>query len=192
MDTSVRANAAARLRSFIARFTPTIPYLTHEDFAALDSPVIIDVRTPEETELGTIPGAQPLSSLDTALSNVPVSAPVVMFCTVGLRSGAYGARIAGQRPHVYNYSIVEHLWADGVLQRPDGSVWERTVHVYSKRCDAYFPPGLATSYFGPIASAYKLLHVVPPILITAFACLRRFVLGHPMEPAMPHFRNLQE
>lgn len=50
--------------------------------------LIVDVRTPEEHELGTIPGAKniPLDELRSRLAEVPKNVPVTVFCRVGLRA----------------------------------------------------------------------------------------------------------
>ncbi|MDD6765440.1 MAG: FAD-dependent oxidoreductase [bacterium] len=48
---------------------------------------LVDVRTPDEYALGTIPGAIniPLDDLRERLSEIPVNRPVYLFCGVGLR-----------------------------------------------------------------------------------------------------------
>lgn len=53
----------------------------------LSSVTLVDVRTVEEFELGTIPGAIniPLDDLRGRLSEIPLSKPVYLFCGVGLR-----------------------------------------------------------------------------------------------------------
>ena len=54
---------------------------------ATATPALIDVRTPDEFALGTIPGAVnlPLDDLRSRLADIPTHRPIVLFCGVGLR-----------------------------------------------------------------------------------------------------------
>lgn len=189
-DISTRSASAAHLRRIITFFTPTIPYLTHTELTALQTrhvPHLLDARTPEEFQLGTLPNAQHLSTLSTALSDVPVSTPVVLFCTVGLRSGCYAARLAGQGWMVYNYSVVEHLWGNEALVRPDGAHWEGTVHVYSKRYERCFPPGMRTASFQGLSVLYNVLPVVPSFIFAALVWVWWLVSRRCVRPFVPVF-----
>ena len=55
--------------------------------AETDNVTLIDVRTPDEYALGTIPGAIniPLDDMRERMSEIPVDRPVWLFCGVGLR-----------------------------------------------------------------------------------------------------------
>lgn len=66
-----------------------MPVITWRELRALDPAqlTLIDTRTPEEYEVGTIGGAVniPLDDLRERLAEVPADKPVVVFCAVGLR-----------------------------------------------------------------------------------------------------------
>lgn len=72
-----------------------------------DKVMLLDVRTPEEFEIGSIQFARniPLDSLRARLAEVPKTKPIYVFCQVGLR-GYLAARILTQNgyPEVYNLS----------------------------------------------------------------------------------------
>ena len=80
-----------------------------DDLSSLDKndTVIIDVRTPDETALGTIAGSIniPLDDLRSRLKEIPENKQVVVFCGTGLRS-YFAARILMQNgfKNVYNLS----------------------------------------------------------------------------------------
>lgn len=62
--------------------------ITVDQLAALDHPVVIDVREADEHAGGHVPGARnlPLSQLEDRLGDVPVGAPVHVICQSGGRS----------------------------------------------------------------------------------------------------------
>jgi rhodanese-related sulfurtransferase len=62
--------------------------ITVDQLAALDSPVLIDVREPDEYAAGHAPGAVnlPMSQLDARADEVPTDAPVHVICQSGGRS----------------------------------------------------------------------------------------------------------
>ena len=81
----------------------------YQDVAALDldRDMLVDVRSPEEFELGSIPGAIniPLDDLRDRLTELPASLKIFLFCQVGLR-GYLASRILIQNGYgeVYNLS----------------------------------------------------------------------------------------
>ncbi|MGO4784188.1 rhodanese-like domain-containing protein [Cryobacterium sp. W22_MBD10_FK3] len=62
--------------------------ITVDQLAALDSPVLIDVREPDEFAGGHAPGAVnlPMSQLGDRLAEIPTDAPVHIICHSGGRS----------------------------------------------------------------------------------------------------------
>jgi rhodanese-related sulfurtransferase len=53
----------------------------------LSSPLLLDVRTPQEVALGHIPGAVniPVDDLHARLAEVPRDRPIIAYCQVGQR-----------------------------------------------------------------------------------------------------------
>ena len=90
------------------------PTISVEELAESGSqPLLIDVRTPEESKQGSIPGALsiPLDSLREHLPNLPADRPLVTFCKEGLR-GYLAARILMQHDFdVRNLLGGYQLWA---------------------------------------------------------------------------------
>lgn len=88
-----------------------------EDVAGLtaQTAALVDVRTKEEFEAGTIPGAVnfPLDGLRENLEKLPKDRPLYVFCQIGLR-GYLATRILMQNgfANVKNLSGGYRLWAD--------------------------------------------------------------------------------
>lgn len=88
-----------------------------EDVAALDPQraVLLDVRTRDEFEGGTIPGAinMPVDSLRAEMVNLPKNKPLYVFCQIGLR-GYIASRILTQSgfTNVKNLSGGYRLWRE--------------------------------------------------------------------------------
>ena len=72
--------------------------ITVDQLAALDSPVVIDVREVDEFAGGHVPGAEnlPLSQLDDRLGDLPTGAPVHVICHSGGRSARATTALAAQ------------------------------------------------------------------------------------------------
>lgn len=104
---------------------------------------LVDVRTPDEYALGTIPGAIniPLDNLRERLADIPENQPVYLFCGVGLR-GYLASNILKSK----GYSDVRNLIgglktynaATATIKTPEGFVCDTTTHACpasSCRCD---------------------------------------------------------
>lgn len=103
----------------------------------------IDVRTPAERAVSTLPGAVTEEAFlaDPALAAGKVA---VAYCTIGYRSGLFVQNLGPGRPPVANLAggILGWLHAGGTLTDPAGQPTTR-VHVYGKAWDlaplAYTP-----------------------------------------------------
>ncbi len=92
-----------------------VEYVT--DFDDPASHLLIDVRTPEEFASGHIDGSVniPVEEIPGRLDEIPVDAPIVMYCRSGNRSAA-AARIlteAGYAP-VYDLGGIQDWIAEGL------------------------------------------------------------------------------
>lgn len=104
---------------------------------------LVDVRTPDEYALGTIPGAIniPLDNLRERLADIPENKPVYLFCGVGLR-GYLASNILKSKgyPDVRNLigGLTTYNAATATIKTPEGFVCDTTTHACpasSCRCD---------------------------------------------------------
>ena len=104
---------------------------------------LVDVRTPDEYALGTIPGAIniPLDDLRERLADIPENKPVYLFCGVGLR-GYLASNILKSKgyPDVRNLigGLKTYEAATAIIKTPEGFVCDTTTHACpasSCRCD---------------------------------------------------------
>lgn len=104
---------------------------------------LVDVRTPDEYALGTIPGAIniPLDNLRERLDDIPENQPVYLFCGVGLR-GYLASNILKSKgyPDVRNLigGLKTYNAATATIKTPEGFVCDTTTHACpasSCRCD---------------------------------------------------------
>lgn len=104
---------------------------------------LVDVRTPDEYALGTIPGAIniPLDNLRERLADIPENQPVYLFCGVGLR-GYLASNILKSKgyPDVRNLigGLKTFNAATATIKTPEGFVCDTTTHACpasSCRCD---------------------------------------------------------
>ena len=101
---------------------------------------LVDVRTPDEYALGTIPGAIniPLDDLRERLSEIPVNRPVYLFCGVGLR-GYLASNILKSKgyPDVRNLigGLKTYKAATAKIDIPEGFVCDTTSPTSSCTCE---------------------------------------------------------
>ena len=94
---------------------------------------LVDVRTPDEYALGTIPGAIniPLDNLRERLADIPENRPVYLFCGVGLR-GYLASNILKSKgyPDVRNLigGLKTYNAATATIKTPEGFVFDTTTH----------------------------------------------------------------
>lgn len=94
---------------------------------------LVDVRTPDEYALGTIPGAIniPLDDLRERLADIPENQPVYLFCGVGLR-GYLASNILKSKgyPDVRNLigGLKTYKAATATIKTPEGFVCDTTTH----------------------------------------------------------------
>jgi phage shock protein E len=72
--------------------------------------LLLDVRTPEEFEQLHLDGARnvPLASLAGALSTLPKTTPIVVYCAVGGRSARAAETLASAGYDVHNLGAMEN------------------------------------------------------------------------------------
>lgn len=127
---------------------PEVPALTPRelsDMKASETVVVVDVRTPEEREISTIPGAISREEFEKN-SGQYTDRPIVTYCTIGYRSGLYTRELREQGLDAYNLqgSILSWVHAGYPVVAPDGEETNR-VHVYGERWDL-LPEGFESVY----------------------------------------------
>lgn len=95
--------------------------------------VLVDVRSDAEINVSIIPGAITKAQYEKN-PQMYKDKTVIVYCTVGGRSGAYAKQLAGNGVKVKNYkgSILEWVNSELPLETLDGQPTNR-VHTYSSR-----------------------------------------------------------
>lgn len=97
--------------------------------------IVVDVRSPKEREISIIEGSIDQADFE---KNIDVfqEKKVVVYCTIGYRSGYYAERLRQQGLDAYNLSegILGWIQEGGLLVNPNGQVTPK-VHVYSRPWD---------------------------------------------------------
>lgn len=140
-----------------------------EDVAGIDpaKAVLLDVRTKEEFEAGSIPGAVnlPLDSLREELGRLPKDREIDVFCQIGLR-GYLASRILLQNgfSSVRNLSGGYRLWKEiendktGAVQSPEHSAVEPETQLPpEKKTEEITVDACGLSCPGPIMAVHKAM-----------------------------------
>lgn len=103
------------------------------DKEAMKRVVLVDVRSDAETGVSVLPGAITKAEYE-ATAAKHQDKRVIVYCTVGGRSGAYAKQLAGKKVDVVNYkgSILEWVAAEQPLETLERKPTKR-VHTYSSR-----------------------------------------------------------
>ena len=110
------------VRAQIARQWPAVPQMGTAELARqyerpeTARPVVIDVRTRREFAVSHLPGAlhaETTREILRLLAAQPATRPVVLYCSVGVRSSALAEAVAAAgRPRVYNLQGSVFQWAN--------------------------------------------------------------------------------
>ena len=104
-----------------------------QEMQSAGSVTLVDVRSPEERAISIIPGAVSLNEMPTPL---PAEAPLVLYCTVGVRSSLEARRLASIAPAAGICSmggILEWLHAGGTIIDPASKAPTNRVHTFGAR-----------------------------------------------------------
>lgn len=168
-DAERRCLATAKKTS-VKKLIFDIPYLSHTSFTSLSQPILlIDVRQPEEIAVSTLSDSIPVTSAREALTKLERNTPptdsitIVCFCTVGLRSGLYARSVTGEG-RVFNYSLMEHVWAGGRAVCPNGDEWTGDIHVFHISYAHLIPEWCTPSAFGNVESVIRSVPSLPSLI----------------------------
>lgn len=127
----------------------SVPYISVQELKMnYDSYLILDTREKEEYDVSHLPNAiwagESIKEWPAAATSVPKNSPVVVYCTIGVRSEDYGEQL-----QAIGFTDVKNLygsifaWKDAgytVIDRK-GSPTNR-VHTYSKSWAKYLKSGI--------------------------------------------------
>lgn len=124
----------------------TVPYISVEELKEnYDQFTILDTRKKPEFQVSHLPNAiwvgEKLNKKD--LKKIPNDKPIVVYCTVGIRSEDFGEELLKDGfEKVYNLygSIVSWKDAGNDVVDNDGNTTEK-VHVFSKEWERYLKTG---------------------------------------------------
>lgn len=120
-----------------------VPWLSTEDFHARDDAeewVIIDVRSEAEREISVIPDAVSIGEFEAAIG-LYRERSILVYCTVGCRSGAYVRTLQAQGFSAFNLwgGVLDWAGSGREFISPDG-LPVRSVHVFGEKWNI-LPPG---------------------------------------------------
>ena len=160
-----------------ARF-PDVSHLEPEQLSAMlaAGPVtLIDVRSPEEMAISTLPQAMPIARMP---NPPPPDAPLVVFCTVGYRSSLEARRLASAAPAAGVHSMAGILaWAHAGGEVIDSSTDQptRRIHAFGPQWAPMVPSGYeAVTYTTLSVPFVKVLLRVPMLWLLAIAARMRW------------------
>lgn len=138
---------AQEIDSLLTAFNQkTVPYISVEELKEnYDQFTVLDTRKKPEFQVSHLPNAiwvgEKLNKKD--LKKIPNDKPIVVYCTVGIRSEDFGEELLKQGfEKVYNLygSIVSWKDAGNDVVDNDGNTTEK-VHVFSKEWERYLKTG---------------------------------------------------
>ncbi|MCB9674302.1 MAG: MPT-synthase sulfurylase [Alphaproteobacteria bacterium] len=109
-----------------------VPDIEPDQLSTLESPVLVDVRPPEERKVSMIPGAITKEEFEADPEKYR-GHTIVPYCTIGARSGMYGKKLMNDGWEVRNLkgSILLWTYTGQPLEGPQGPTHE--VHTYGRR-----------------------------------------------------------
>ena len=131
-----------KLISECQRRYPKPPWITVKEFlrrSKQEEWIIVDARSRREQDVSIIPGAIGKSAFKAQIDEHKQK-NILIYCTVGCRSGAYAQRLRKKGFHAFNLTGGVLAWAlEGkTFVTPYGNVTRR-VHVYGRKWNA-LPP----------------------------------------------------
>lgn len=130
-DAALKQRVEALVQAIEPQVSDVPVMLVEQLRRAQPQPLLLDVRSKAEREVSVIPGA----IFDAG--SIPAGGRVVVYCTVGLRSGIAARKLRAQGIDAVNLrgGILAWLAAGGELLDPAGQPTQ-AVHVYGRRWDA--------------------------------------------------------
>jgi rhodanese-related sulfurtransferase len=145
--------------AWIQRDWPEVPQMSTRELAqrmAANSgatPLLIDVRTREEYEVNHLPGAiwaETPRQIASAMRTASDQKPVVLYCSVGVRSSRVAAKLMeSRRANVFNLQGSIFQWANEGRPLMANDRVVHVVHPYNERWGVLLNPQLHPTEFAP-------------------------------------------
>ncbi len=132
------------VKTWVRQSFPSVPEITTSTLAEwmqVDTPLLLDVRKPEEYALSHLPSAHRAETVADAASIIQQVAqqrnparitPIVLYCSIGYRSGRLGAALQSAGYEVMNLEGSIFQWAHEGRPLTTGETVTTQVHPYSK------------------------------------------------------------
>jgi len=132
------------VKVWVRRSFPSVPAIATSTLAAwmrADTPLLLDVRKPEEYAVSHLPSAYRAETVAEAASVIQQVAqqrnpsrimPIVLYCSIGYRSGRLGAALQTAGYEVANLEGSIFQWASEGRSLTNGQQQTNEVHPYSK------------------------------------------------------------
>lgn len=139
----------ARLAGWLARHHPDVPTIDPAELHAWlvdttrEPPLLLDVRSPDEQAVSTLPGAHCVRGVEDAqrIARVNLTPTIVVYCAVGVRSARVAAALARDGRRVFNLDEAIFGWANRGYPLVCGGMPAARVHPYDSKWAVLLAPG---------------------------------------------------
>lgn len=105
-----------------------------KDIGSIKNPLFVDARLPKEQKISMLPNAISASEFKKSASDYK-DRDIVVYCTIGYRSGLYAKELQERGFSVYNLKGGVLLWSHGHKSFYSNHKSTNKVHVYAKEWD---------------------------------------------------------
>jgi rhodanese-related sulfurtransferase len=136
----------SRINSYLDKDYPDVANISTQELSRLTGVILVDVRTVDEYKASHLPGAERFDESNNAagkdlFAKLPKNSPIVVYCSVGVRSAALARRLTAQGfTHVKNLRGSAFMWANE--GRPLEGPSAPKVHPFNSRWGALLMPEL--------------------------------------------------
>jgi rhodanese-related sulfurtransferase len=136
----------ARINSYLDKEYPEVASISTQELAKLTNVVLLDTRAPDEYKASHLPNAERFDESNSVamrdlFAKLPKNSPIVVYCSVGVRSAAVARRLTAQ-----GYTQVRNLRGSAFMWANEGRPLEGQsapkVHPFNSRWGALLAPEL--------------------------------------------------
>jgi rhodanese-related sulfurtransferase len=141
-----KAQIVASMGEGVTKQFPKVKHISIEEIQRLKKSdyIFVDVRSPNEIKVSTIPGAITADDFEKNMSKYK-DKKIITYCTIGYRSSKYADKFKDQGLDIYNMRESILGWAARKLPLDKAGVETREVHVYSDAWN-FLPEGYTGVY----------------------------------------------